>query len=73
VRDGELERIARAAPASERDLHRAVVAHDLLHDRALVLQQIARLGVHVLDARADEVSAKLVNRYLEIQRRELVA
>jgi uncharacterized protein (DUF58 family) len=73
VRDGELERIARAAPATERDLHRAVVAHDLLHDRALVLQQVARLGVHVLDARADEVSSKLVNRYLEIQRRELVA
>jgi len=73
VRDGELERIARAAPRTERDLHRAVVAHDLLHDRALVLQQVARLGVHVLDARADEVSSKLVNRYLEIQRRELVA
>jgi uncharacterized protein (DUF58 family) len=73
VRDGELERIARAAPATERDLHRAVVAHDLLHDRALVLQEVARLGVHVLDARADEVSSKLVNRYLEIQRRELVA
>jgi uncharacterized protein (DUF58 family) len=73
VRDAELERIARAAPRSERDLHRAVVAHDLLHDRAVVLQQVARLGVHVLDARADEVSSKLVNRYLEIQRRELVA
>lgn len=73
VRDAELERIERAEPRSERDLHRAVVAHDLLHDRALVLQQVARLGVHVLDARADEVSSKLVNRYLEIQRRELVA
>jgi uncharacterized protein (DUF58 family) len=73
VRDPELERIARAAPLREQDLHRAVVASDLSRGRALVLQQVERLGVHVLDASADEVSSKLVNRYLEIQRRELVA
>lgn len=73
LRDPELEGIALAEPKNAAALHRAVAAEDLLRDRAQVLERVARLGVHVLDARAEQVTSRLVNRYLDMKRRELVS
>ncbi|MBL8842010.1 MAG: DUF58 domain-containing protein [Planctomycetes bacterium] len=73
VRDDELDRIAAAPPATERALHDAVTATELIRERARVLEQVRRLGVLVLDAPAAAVRAGLIDRYLEVQRRELVA
>jgi uncharacterized protein (DUF58 family) len=73
VRDDELDRVAGSAPADVRRLHQAVAATELIRDRALVLEQVRRLGVLVLDAPAARVRTELIDRYLEVQRRELVA
>lgn len=59
-------------PRSLLDVQRAVVADDLLHDRAVVLRTLQRAGVRVIDARAEDVSNRLLDHYLEVRRRELV-
>jgi uncharacterized protein (DUF58 family) len=38
----------------------------------VVLERLRRLGVHCLDVRADRIGPALINRYLEIKRRELI-
>jgi uncharacterized protein (DUF58 family) len=53
-------------------LNRAVVAGDLVREREVVLRRLRRLGIHCIDAPAEKVSTELINRYLEIKRRELV-
>jgi len=72
LRDPEIAEIADAAIAAETDLHRAIVAQDLARERRLVLERLRRAGVLVVDARAETVSTRLVNRYLDVRRRELV-
>ena len=49
-----------------------MVAGDLQRERALVLRRLRRQAIHIVDARPDEVSVGLLNRYLDIRRRELV-
>jgi uncharacterized protein (DUF58 family) len=72
LQDPGLRPLAGAPPRSLADLHRAVVAADMARDRELVLLRLRRIGVQVIDAEPSAVSAQLINRYLEIKRRELV-
>ena len=72
LRDPTLEAIAAAPPVTLEALHRAVVAGDFVREREVVLQRLRRLGVHCLDVPPARVSMHLVNRYLDIKRRELV-
>jgi uncharacterized protein (DUF58 family) len=72
LRDPEVEGVATAAPRNLDALYRAVTAADFERERESVLHRLARMGVHVIDARPGEVSTALVSRYLEIHRRELV-
>jgi uncharacterized protein (DUF58 family) len=72
LRDPALDAVADAEPRTSIDLHRAVVAADLLRDREAVLKRLRRRGVLTVDARPDEVSTSLLNRYLDVRRRELV-
>jgi hypothetical protein len=51
---------------------RAVVAGALLKQRMNVLSRLRRMGVQILESRADELGPALLNRYLEIVRQELV-
>lgn len=72
LRDPTLPRIAGAEPRSLGDLHRAVVAGDFARERETVLGRLQRMGVHCLDVAPDRLSMSLLNRYLDIVRRELV-
>lgn len=72
LRDPLLDALADAVPSTPTALHEAVVADDLRRERARVLRTLAHRSVHVVDARPDQVSAALLNRYLDIRRRELV-
>ncbi len=54
------------------DVERAVVAESLLSDREVVLAKLRRLGVLVVDAPPGRVGPALVNRYLDIARRERI-
>ena len=71
VRDPSLETRALARPRSLGTLHEAVVAGDFARERSIVLERLKRAGAHCIDTTPDQFSMALVNRYLDIKRREL--
>ncbi len=71
-RDPELDRLALARPHSVEDVERATVADALLQEREVVLRRLGRSGIQVIDARPRDVGSRLVNRYLDIMRRERI-
>jgi len=72
LRDPDLRDLSRAPPASVLELNRAVVAASYLQERLLVLKRLQRLGLLTIDAEPKQVGPELINRYLEIKRREQV-
>jgi uncharacterized protein (DUF58 family) len=72
LRDTALQRIIDAPPNRYEDVAKAVVAHDLRRDRAIVLERLERMGIHCLDVAPAGLSAGLINRYLLIKRRGLI-
>jgi uncharacterized protein (DUF58 family) len=72
LRDSFLQRVADAPPDRFTDVAEAVIAHDLLRDRSVVLERLARLGIHCLDVPSHGLSAGLINRYLLIKQRGLI-
>jgi uncharacterized protein (DUF58 family) len=71
-RDPVLTGIWQAEPQRDDDVARAVIADDFIRERELVFERLKRMGVLVLDAAPGTLSTGLVNRYLSIQRRELI-
>lgn len=72
LRDPALESIENGELSELTDISRSVVACNLRLDRELVLRRLQRRGIHVVDANPDRVSVELINRYIEIKRREFV-
>jgi uncharacterized protein (DUF58 family) len=72
LRDPSMGELTGAAPGALSDVYRAVVADDFIREREVVQRRVRRLGIHCIDAIPGQVSTQLVNRYLEIKRRELV-
>ena len=54
-------------------MYRSVVAADLVRERERVLARLRRMGVHCVDAAPGQISSQLLNRYLDVKRRELIA
>ncbi len=71
VKDPSLDQRTLAKPSSLDALHEAVVASDFSRERSIVLERLRRAGAHCIDATPGEFSMQLVNRYIEIKRREL--
>jgi len=71
VRDPSVESRALTQPRSLGTLHEAVVAGDFARERGVVLERLRRAGAHCIDAAPSGFSMALVNRYLDIKRREL--
>jgi uncharacterized protein (DUF58 family) len=71
VKDPSLDTRALARPRTLDTLHQAVVASDFTRERGIVLERLRRAGAHCIDATPGEFSMSLVNRYIEIKRREL--
>jgi uncharacterized protein (DUF58 family) len=72
LRDQALAATGEGAPRDLQGLNRAMVARDLLREREVVLLRLRRLGAHCIEAPPGGLSTQLVNRYLDIKRRELV-
>jgi uncharacterized protein (DUF58 family) len=72
LRDSLLPNIIDAKPDRFQDIAEAVVAHDLLRDRAVVLERLTRMGVHCLEVPPRGLAVSLVNRYLTIKERGLL-
>lgn len=70
--DEELETLRGAEPTSPDDVSRAVIAHQLLRERSLVLARLRRLGVFIVDAPPERLGVELVRAYDELRRRERV-
>lgn len=73
LRDPSLDALAHGDPRVIGDVGRSVVAFDMLRERDLVLKRLQREGVLTLDVTPSRLSAGLINRYLEIKKRELIA
>ncbi len=73
LRDVSLDALALAPPRRLSGLYRAVTAADFVRERERVLARLRRMGIACVDAAPGQVSARLVNRYLDIKRRELIA
>jgi uncharacterized protein (DUF58 family) len=72
LRDPMLARLQSAPPDDFQSVAKAVIADDFLRERSVVLERIARLGIHCLDVSVQAVSSGLVNRYLMIKQRGLL-
>lgn len=72
LRDSFLRQTADIAPNRFVDVARAVIAQGFLNERAVVLERLARMGVHCLDVPSTGLTTGLINRYLEIKMRGLI-
>jgi uncharacterized protein (DUF58 family) len=70
--DEELETLRSAELRSSDDVSRAVIAHQLLRERSLVLARLRRMGVFIVDAPAEKLGPELVQAYDELRRRERI-
>jgi uncharacterized protein (DUF58 family) len=72
VSDPAVDAWTRRGPRSLADLHEAVVAGGFARERRLVLERLRRAGAMVIDSTPEHFSMALLNRYLDIKRRELL-
>ena len=72
LRDPMLTGLQDASPDNFSKVAKAVIADDFLRERRIVLERVARLGVHCLDVSARQFSTALLNRYMTIKQRGLL-
>jgi uncharacterized protein (DUF58 family) len=72
LRDPGVEAIAGARPLALNSLYQSVVAGDFAREKELVLKRLRRMGILCLDAPPAQVSTQLLDRYLQIKRREMI-
>lgn len=72
MRQPELHALASAAPASVTDMYRVVAAQEALERREALLHGLRQRGALVLEASPEELSAGVVDRYLESKERGLI-
>jgi len=72
LRDPETEALVETAPDTMQDVAMLVAADQSISERRLVQERLARLGVTVVDARPDHVTARLISAYLDIKAREVI-
>ena len=71
-RDEALEQLLQATPKDTDDISRAVIAENLMRERDLVIARLQRMGVHIVDVDADKMSNAILNKYMELKRREAI-
>lgn len=72
LNDPVVANIAHSATSNLKDMYRRAVALDLLAQRQVAFAQLRQRGILVLDAPCDRVSTELVDRYLQLKRRNLL-
>ena len=73
LRNPVVEAIAGERPRTIRNMARSVVAAEILQEREIVLMGLRRFGIQTIDAVPGRISPELLNRYLDIKRREQIA
>ena len=72
IRDPELEAVVDQAPDDLDGVVTLVAANQWVQDRRRVLERLVRLGVTIVDAKPNTVTARLVSTYLDIKARDLI-
>jgi uncharacterized protein (DUF58 family) len=72
LRDPYLDDVLNLEPRNLIDVGKTTVAFELLKERQVVLHTLQKRGIFCVDATPKQVSVDLLNRYLDIHRRELV-
>ncbi|MEO6596672.1 MAG: DUF58 domain-containing protein [Planctomycetota bacterium] len=72
MQDPLLAKLARKEPYDVEDIHRAVVAEEIHRERLLVLERIRQAGAQVLDVDVEQLGPGLIDRYLQVKRREML-
>ncbi|WP_082836847.1 DUF58 domain-containing protein [Labrenzia sp. OB1] len=72
IRDPELETLVDTPPEDLNGAAALVAANQSIQERRLVLERLTRLGVTIVDARPEAITARLISTYLEIKARELI-
>jgi uncharacterized protein (DUF58 family) len=69
IADETLEENELIEPRTAEEFYRVGVATELMYQRTLLLEELRRSGVEVLDSRADQVATRAIERYLDLKRR----
>jgi len=72
LRDPSLGRIARKEPRDVLDVHESVVATGVIRERERVIRRLRSHGILCIDTEPADLSTRLLNRYLDVKRRERV-
>ncbi len=72
IRDPDLETLVDRAPDDLDGVATLVAANQWVQDRRRVLERLVRLGVTIVDARPNTVTAQLISTYLDIKARDLI-
>ncbi len=72
LRDAGVDALVDQAPQDLDGVAAVVAAHQVASERRLVFEQLARIGVTVIDARPGQVTAQLIATYLDIKARDLL-
>ncbi len=72
LRDHSIFDVAATVPTDEPSLYRAAAANEIVTWRRSVLTDLERQGVLALDVFPEQMTAQLVNRYLDIKARHLL-
>jgi len=72
IRNPLFDELESAEPTTLGNVHRSVIAASLARDRELVIRRLSRAGVLCADVLPSALGPSLVNRYLEIKRREMI-
>jgi len=70
--DRQLAQVAAARPETFLTLGRSVFAQDFEAEREIVLQRLRRMGVQCVQAEPGQLGVELINRYLDIKRRDML-
>ena len=72
IRDPDMETMVETAPDNLDGAATLVAANQSMNERRLVLERLARMGVTIVDAKPNAVTARLISTYLEIKAREMI-
>jgi len=72
ISDPAVHALAQARPLDSAAVYQRAIAEKLLEERRVVLDTLNRRGVLTLDVSADELTAAVINKYLELKARTLI-
>ncbi len=70
--DVVLEKMMAKPPKTPKDISRAVLAGNLDKERDIVLARLERMGVQIVRAEIETMSTAVLNRFLELKRKEMI-